>query len=94
MLEALEQHYGVRPVIYATQKEYLNYLAGAFDEYDLWIRNVYLYPSLQDGRDWTFWQYSDTGKLDGYQGEEEFIDLNVFYGTKEEFSIYGTIAES
>ena len=35
---------------------------------------------------WTFWQYSDKGRLEGYQGEEEWIDLNVFHGGEEEFA--------
>ena len=63
------------------------YLQGAFDEYPLWIREVYLWPALTlPGRDWTFWQYSDKGRLEGYQGEEEWIDLNVFHGGEEEFA--------
>ena len=49
------------------------YLQGAFDEYPLWIRDVYLWPALTlPGRDWTFWQYSDKGRLVGYQGEEVY----------------------
>ena len=64
------------------------YLAGEYEEYDIWIRNVYFTPSLNDGRDWTFWQYTDRGQLDGYTGEEPYIDLNVFNGTEEEFAAY------
>lgn len=30
--------------------------------------------------DWLFWQYSNRGRLDGYTGDERFIDLNVFAG--------------
>ena len=28
------------------------------------------------------------GRLDGYDGAEQYIDLNVFNGTKEEFENY------
>jgi len=35
-------------------------------------------------RDWTFWQYTDTAVLEGYEGSEKYIDRNVFRGTKEE----------
>lgn len=36
----------------------------------------------------TFWQYCNRGRLDGYDGAEQYIDLNVFNGTKEEFENY------
>ena len=56
-----------------------------FSDYDLWIRNVITKPKLES-RDWKFWQYSGRGRLEGYNGEEKFIDLNVFNGSKEEFN--------
>ncbi|HBR32504.1 MAG TPA: glycoside hydrolase family 25 [Clostridiales bacterium] len=88
LIEKLENHYGVKPIIYATQRSYKKYISGSFLEYDVWIRDVYTKASLNDGRDWTFWQYSHKGKLAGYDGEEKFIDMNVFNGTKEEFDDY------
>ncbi len=87
LLKRLEEHYGMRPVLYATGSAYGRYLAGGYEGYDIWIRNVYFTPRLKDGRDWTFWQYTDRGQLDGYAGEEPYIDLNVFNGT-EEFAAY------
>lgn len=54
MLSALEVHYGLKPVIYATEKSYDLYLSGAYEEYDIWIRNVLTEPELSDGRAWTF----------------------------------------
>jgi len=89
LLKALEEAYGRRPVIYATQSSFQKYIAGAFDDYDLWVRNVYLYPMMPEGRDWTFWQYSDKGTLDGYEGVEKYIDMNVFHGSEAEFEKYG-----
>ncbi|WP_394959386.1 GH25 family lysozyme [Candidatus Allofournierella merdavium] len=88
LLQRLEEHYGMRPVIYATGSAYERYLAGGYGEYDIWIRNVFFSPRLGDGRDWTFWQYTDRGRLAGYEGEEPFIDLNVFNGAIEEFAAY------
>lgn len=84
MLNKLEDHYGVKPVIYATGSAYNMYIADEFSEYDLWIRDVYFKPNS----DWTFWQHSDTGRLEGYNGEEKHIDLNVFNGSKEDFDRY------
>lgn len=88
LLDMLEEHYGMKPVIYATEISYDLYLSGDYGEYDIWIRNVITRPKMSDGREWTFWQYTNRGLLDGYSGEERFIDINVFSGTKEEFESY------
>lgn len=82
MIDVLESHYGMRPIIYCTQKAYSLYIKDRFDDCDLWIRSVYWRPL---SKDWTFWQYTDRAKLEGYRGEEECIDVNVFQGTMEEF---------
>lgn len=89
LLEALESHYGQKPIIYATERAYDAYLSGYYAGYDLWIRNVFTKPHVPDGRDWTFWQYTNRERLKGYQGEEKYIDVNVFKGTVEEFEGYG-----
>ena len=80
LVATLREHYGVEPVIYATQAAYSRYIAGGFPDSPLWIRAVYLPPRVSDGRDWAFWQYSHRDRLDGYDGEESFIDVNVFRG--------------
>jgi lysozyme len=84
LLDILENHYGKKPIIYATMKTYNIYLKGEFDAYPLWIRNVYYTPQWDLKGKWTFWQYSDRGVLPGYSGDEKYIDLNVFYGNKSE----------
>ena len=88
-LSMLESHYGKKPIIYATEKSYRLFIAGTFDAYDIWIRNVVSKPSLSDKRAWTFWQYTNREKLDGYRGKETFIDMNVFDGSPQEFEKYG-----
>ncbi|MBD5536509.1 MAG: glycoside hydrolase family 25 [Lachnospiraceae bacterium] len=88
LLNLLEEYYHVKPIIYTTYSVYDRYIKGIFDDYPLWIRNVYYTPNLDIENRWTFWQYSDTGKLNGYTGEEPFIDLNVFHGTLEELQKY------
>ena len=88
MLEMLEAHYGLKPIIYATGLSYKLYLSEEYEEYDIWIRNVVSKPTLSDKREWTFWQYADREILDGYSGKERFIDMNLFAGTKEEFDAY------
>ncbi|MEG0894901.1 MAG: GH25 family lysozyme [Oscillospiraceae bacterium] len=88
LLLQLENHYGVKPIIYATQKSYSMYLDGYYDDYDLWIRNVITLPTVSNSREWTFWQYTNRKRLKGYSGEEKYIDVNVFNGTIEEFYSY------
>lgn len=84
MLAILEQHYEKKPILYTTVPVYHRYIQGQFEEYPLWIRNVYYTPDLDLDRTWMFWQYSDSTVMDGYQGKEKYIDRNVFHGTKEE----------
>ncbi len=84
MADKLESTYRVKPIIYTTMEFYDYYIDGNFSDYDIWIRNIITKPNLEN-TDWKFWQYTGKGRLDGYNGEEKFIDLNVFNGTKEEF---------
>lgn len=88
MLNALEAHYKMKPIIYATETTYELYLVNDYQEYDIWIRNVITTPKLSDGRTWKFWQYTNREKLDGYIGKEKYIDMNVFHGNIEEYNAY------
>lgn len=83
LLERLEEYYGTKPLIYTTLPVYLRYIKDSYSEYPLWIRSVNLEPDLLD---WKFWQYCDHGELTGYVGDEKYIDINVYNGTKEEFT--------
>ena len=87
MIEALTEHYGQRPILYTTGISYSLYVKGRYDDLPVWTRSVRRPPSSSD---WTFWQYSCTTKLDGYNGKEKYIDMNVFSGSSEEFSGYNT----
>ncbi len=87
MLSALEEHYQVKPIIYTTYTVYNEYIRGEFQEYPLWIRNVYYPPDVTLRGEWSFWQYMDTAVLAGYAGTEKYIDLNVFRGAKEELEM-------
>ena len=87
LLERLEDYYGVKPILYCTYRAYRLYLSGgAYADYPLWISSPRVAPLLHD---WTFWQYSHTARLEGYDGHQDKIDLNVFRGTREEFETFG-----
>ena len=85
-LTVAEENYGIKPIIYTTSKWYHKQIKDSFPDYDIWIRSVYSKPD-KDVK-WTFWQYSNRMRLDGYDGEEKYIDMNVFCGSAEEFAAY------
>lgn len=85
LLQKLEDYYEKKPIIYATYKAYNLYIAHSFKDNYIWIRDVYFRPKLKDNREWTFWQYTDRARLDGYNGKEKRIDVNVFNGNIEKF---------
>lgn len=87
-LNALEEHYLIKPIIYTTYTVYHRYIEDEFQEYPLWIRNVYYSPDIDLNGKWQFWQYTDRAVLEGYEGTEKYIDLNVFRGSEEELRVY------
>lgn len=88
LLTNLEAAYGVRPIIYTNMTTYFRCLMGMYEDYPLWISNIYTPPVLPFGTKWTFWQYTDRGELEGYDGQK-YIDLNVFNGTRDDFDRFG-----
>jgi lysozyme len=77
-LKIVENHYGVKPLIYTNIKFYNRVIRGKLDTYPLWIANYrQSKPQLPDGTPWYFWQHSEKGRLVGIN---EFVDLNVFKG--------------
>jgi lysozyme len=88
MLTALEDYYGVKPIIYTTHKAYKLYIKDNFSDYSIWFRDVYFYHSIKTIPNVDFWQYSSSAILNGYYGDEQHIDMNVFCGSQEDFNQY------
>lgn len=82
-LEAVEEAYGLRPVIYATYESWELYIKDQFEDYPLWIRDIWRKPKADVN--WTLWQYTNRGRLKGFSGEEPYVDLNVFRGDFTKF---------
>ena len=76
-LTILEDEYHVKPMIYAQKDIYRKYIKDDFSEYPRWVRSIYYPVFFEAGRDWVLWQYCDTMSLDGYDGDETNIDMNV-----------------
>lgn len=84
-LNRLEQHYGVKPIIYTSYKYRLHYLdTPELSSYPLWIAHYYVDALSYDGP-WQFWQHTDYGTVPGI---EENVDLNVFNGSWNDFLRY------
>jgi lysozyme len=82
-LDAVENRYGVKPVIYTNIDFYQRYFQTGFEEYPLWIAH-YLQPDKpRIEKDWVFWQHSEKGRVDGIKAP---VDFNVFYGDSADFN--------
>ena len=76
-LRKVEQHYRVKPIIYASYKFKTRYLNDSFfNAYPYWIAHYYV-DSVKYQGDWKFWQHTDVGTLPGIS---EQVDLNIFNG--------------
>lgn len=84
MLEAMERHYGKKPIIYTTVDFYQAILApDALSEYPIWVRSTKYHPAVRYGaRKWHFWQYRSDGNVPGIRAA---VDQNVFHGTPEQW---------
>lgn len=87
LLARLEEHYGVKPILYVTYRSYYNYLTDAkYAGYPVWCSSPTVFPLLPR---WHFWQYSHSAQLKGYTGAQPLIDLNVFRGSRAQFDAFG-----
>lgn len=94
-LDLVEAAFNKKPIIYSGQYFLQDYFSeagggppGWAKDYPLWLAqypNVYVegsQPTLPRGWfKWTFWQYSDKGRVNGINAK---VDLNVFNGDLEE----------
>ncbi len=83
-LDAVETHFGCRPLIYTTWQFERTYLRDAFSAEAFWVSSPFLPPQFK--RDaWKFWQYHHNGRRPGIDGA---VDLNAFRGTPEDFAAF------
>lgn len=81
-LDAAEEYYGVKPIIYTYVDFYEKNLQGYFEDYPLWIAH-YLQPNEpRISRPWSFWQHSESGRVNGILSK---VDFNVFNGDSMAF---------
>ncbi|KFC58874.1 glycosylhydrolase [Flavobacterium gilvum] len=75
-LNAVEKHYGVRPIIYTGEKYYDDFLKDEFGDYLFWIANYNFYrEEIQE--DWLFWQFTEKATVPGI---DSTVDVNIYNG--------------
>ncbi len=86
LLNALEAHYGRRPIIYTSSDFDTAYLKGQLARERFWVRSLFWRPTFRTGQ-WVIWQYHDAGRRSGVNGP---VDLNAFRGSKAQFASFVT----
>lgn len=89
-LDRLQQYYGVTPLIYTDHERYTDYVQGHFENYPLTIRDVITPVQWSTIKKWTFWQYGDRGRVSGIEG---YVDLDAFYGQRNQLNAFAHQAE-
>ncbi len=75
-LIGVEEHYGVKPIIYTGANFYNKYLAGQFENYIFMIAKYGdEMPDLNGNPKFAIWQYSAKGQVAGIRGN---VDLSTF----------------
>ncbi|MBV4357761.1 glycoside hydrolase family 25 protein [Pinibacter aurantiacus] len=81
-LDTIHEYYGVMPIIYTNVDFYNQYLKNDFDDYPLWVAHYLQKDKPRITREWTFWQHSESGHINGIANR---VDFNVFNGDSSEF---------
>jgi lysozyme len=77
-----------KPIYYVTPEFFETYLAADnkfFPDYTLWLRNVLYEPGQKICENWMFWQFADRARV---KGIAQFVDLNVYCGSRDAFLQY------
>ena len=72
LLELMEKEYGVKPMIYTSEKVYKLHFSGKkYRKYHIFIANYRRTPSVR----YTLWQFTETGHVSGISG---CVDISKF----------------
>ena len=74
-LVAVEAAYKTKPIIYSNVEFYEKNLGTEFNDYPLWVAHYDEQDKPRIGRDWLFWQHSQTGHVNGIAPR---VDCDVF----------------
>ncbi|MBD5355511.1 MAG: hypothetical protein HDR88_00655 [Bacteroides sp.] len=81
-LDAMEKHYGVKPMLYTYDSYYNSYLKGkGFDDYDFFIAR-YNPETMPKVPHLEIWQFTEKGNSGGIDAK---VDLDIFMGDYQAF---------
>lgn len=80
--KAIKDEYGFNPIIITGNSFYEDYLKDDFAGFKLWIIDLFSEPKSID---WDFWNYSPRGKIGGVSNKNNYVNLSVFKGSKQDF---------
>lgn len=76
----LEEHYGVKPILYSYPKFHIRHLRDPFfRNYEFWVAHYYV-KKPQSSRPWTIWQFTDKGIIPGIRHK---VDINAIKGGED-----------
>jgi lysozyme len=73
-LQAVESHYGVKPIIYSGERYYDDFLKEEFSV--IFLLDFKFYRE-QIESDWLFWQFTEKASIPGIVGN---VDVNIYNG--------------
>ena len=76
-LDAIEAHYGARPILYVT-RQFHDAHARDFPRERFWIRSLYAPPEFRRS-DWVIWQHHNYAQRPGIEAP---VDLDAFRGDR------------
>ncbi len=84
-LEILENHYGLKPIIYTSPKFWNKHLNSHFGTYPLWIAEYGVEEPVapRGWKEWHLWQWKENAAVPGVEKE---ADLSIFNHKEKIFS--------
>lgn len=76
-LQVVEDYYKIKPLVYTYADFYDDHLGAAFNNYPFWVAHYEEKDQPRTSRNWSFWQHSDEGHVNGIVGN---VDFNAFNG--------------
>ena len=75
-IQKVTQHYGKKPLLYTFHNFYNRHFVGLFPDYH-WMIARYRNdePTLNDGKQYIIWQYTQSGRLGGIRGKVDRSQL-------------------
>ena len=84
-LKIVENHYGIKPIVYTGAHFYNDHLDNSLNGYLIWVANYNRVKNPLISASWMMWQFSDNGTASGIKGP---VDLDLFKGSLSELKSF------